>query len=76
MNAGPDNGVTREESRLERASSEVAEGRTRCRSAPRDGARTDWFPTSVWRFNVADHQALNEKLSDSSRMTVSATRGE
>ena len=26
------------------------------------GARIDWFPTSIWRFNVADHAALNERL--------------
>src|SRR5215813_4300230 len=29
---------------------------------PETGARTDWFPTAVWRFTVADHQASNEKL--------------
>jgi uncharacterized protein (TIGR02466 family) len=27
------------------------------------GARVDWFPTAVWRFSVAGHQALNEKLA-------------
>lgn len=26
------------------------------------GVRTDWFPTSIWRFNVADHRTLNERL--------------
>jgi len=26
------------------------------------GARIDWFPTSIWRFNVAGYEALNEKL--------------
>jgi uncharacterized protein (TIGR02466 family) len=26
------------------------------------GARIDWFPTSIWRFNVVDHQMLNQKL--------------
>lgn len=26
------------------------------------GTRTDWFPTSIWRFTVAGHEALNEKL--------------
>ena len=26
------------------------------------GARVDWFPTSIWRFNVAEHQTLNERL--------------
>jgi hypothetical protein len=24
----------------------------------------DWFPTSIWRYHVAGHQALNEKLMD------------
>lgn len=24
--------------------------------------RSDWFATPVWRFHVAGHQALNEKL--------------
>jgi uncharacterized protein (TIGR02466 family) len=26
------------------------------------GARIDWFPTSIWRFNVPDYQMLNQKL--------------
>jgi len=26
------------------------------------GSRTDWFPTSIWRFNVAGYEALNQKL--------------
>ena len=26
------------------------------------GSRTDWFPTSIWRFNVASYRTLNEKL--------------
>jgi uncharacterized protein (TIGR02466 family) len=26
------------------------------------GVRSDWFATPVWRFHVAGHQALNEKL--------------
>jgi len=26
------------------------------------GVRTDWFPTSIWRFSVAGYQTLNEKL--------------
>ena len=26
------------------------------------GVRTDWFPTSIWRFNVAGYRTLNEKL--------------
>jgi uncharacterized protein (TIGR02466 family) len=26
------------------------------------GVRTDWFPTSIWRFTVASYQTLNEKL--------------
>jgi len=26
------------------------------------GARMDWFPTPIWRFNVANHGALNERL--------------
>src|SRR5215813_9494796 len=26
------------------------------------GSRTDWFPTSIWRFNVAGYQTLNQKL--------------
>ena len=76
VNAGPDNGVTREESRLEGAPGRSPKDARDVVARPETGARTDWFPTSVWRFNVADHQALNEKLSDSSRMTVSATRGE
>ena len=34
------------------------------REAPRGaaGSRTDWFPTSIWRFNVASYQTLNERL--------------
>jgi uncharacterized protein (TIGR02466 family) len=34
------------------------------RTTPREptGARIDWFPTSIWRFHVASHEALNEKL--------------
>jgi uncharacterized protein (TIGR02466 family) len=36
------------------------------RSTPQEttGARMDWFPTSIWRYHVAGHQALNEKLMD------------
>jgi uncharacterized protein (TIGR02466 family) len=30
--------------------------------APESGARIDWFPTSIWRFNVPDHEALNLSL--------------
>src|SRR5689334_12850297 len=26
------------------------------------GSRTDWFPTSIWRFNVAGYETLNPKL--------------
>src|SRR5215510_11913850 len=26
------------------------------------GSRTDWFPTSIWRFNVAGCETLNQKL--------------
>lgn len=26
------------------------------------GSRTDWFPTSIWRFNVAGYEILNQKL--------------
>jgi uncharacterized protein (TIGR02466 family) len=26
------------------------------------GARIDWFPTSIWRFNVIDHERLNQNL--------------
>src|SRR5262245_7195675 len=26
------------------------------------GARVDWFPTSIWRFNVAGYEALNKNL--------------
>jgi len=26
------------------------------------GSRTDWFPTSIWRFNVAGYETLNQKL--------------
>ena len=26
------------------------------------GERIDWFPTSIWRFNVAGSEALNEQL--------------
>ena len=62
VNAGPDNGVTREESRLERAPRRPPKEARDVGARPETGARTDWFPTSVWRFNVADHQALNEKL--------------
>jgi uncharacterized protein (TIGR02466 family) len=29
---------------------------------PVPGERTDWFPTSIWRFNVADCSALNARL--------------
>jgi len=26
------------------------------------GARIDWFPTSIWRFGVPNHEALNRRL--------------
>ena len=62
MSAGPDNGVTREESGLEGAPGRSPKDARDVVARPETGARIDWFPTSVWRFNVAGHQALNEKL--------------
>jgi uncharacterized protein (TIGR02466 family) len=40
------------------------EARGAAREATRGptGARTDWFPTPIWRFQVAGYEALNEKL--------------
>src|SRR5262245_41502083 len=32
------------------------------RSRSARGSRVDWFPTSIWRFNVPNHEALNEEL--------------
>ena len=39
-----------------------APGATREAARSAAGSRTDWFPTSIWRFNVASYQTLNEKL--------------
>src|SRR5215472_4102311 len=44
------------------ATSGAASGETREVTSRATGARVDWFPTSIWRFNVAGHQALNERL--------------
>jgi len=44
------------------ATSGAAPGETREVTSRATGARVDWFPTSIWRFNVAGHQALNERL--------------
>ena len=45
----------------------AAETPTRSSATPQEGrsargARIDWFPTSIWRFNVPDHETLNAKL--------------
>ena len=37
-------------------------GATLERARSPSGSRVDWFPTSIWRFNVPDHEALNENL--------------
>ena len=39
-----------------------APGATREAGHSAEGVRTDWFPTSIWRFNVAGYRTLNEKL--------------
>ena len=43
-------------------SSKEARDPTREATRGTTGARVDWFPTSIWRFNVAGYQALNDKL--------------
>jgi len=65
LSSSPHNGITRKEDRLE---SVLGKSPRHPCDAPREaargetGARTDWFPTSIWRFNVAGHQALNDRL--------------
>jgi len=39
-----------------------ARGATQETARAATGSRTDWFPTSIWRFNVAGYQTLNQKL--------------
>ena len=63
MSLSPNIDVTGENSGLEDAPGmSPKEARHATRQAAREGARTDWFPTSIWRFNVAGYQTLNDKL--------------
>ena len=66
MSSGPKiSALTLDESRLEGPSSTSrpeAPGATRGAARSAAGSRTDWFPTSIWRFNVAGYQTLNDKL--------------
>jgi len=39
-----------------------APGATREAARSAAGVRTDWFPTSIWTFNVARYRTFNEKL--------------
>lgn len=66
MSSGPKiSALTLDEARLAGSSSPSrpeAPGATQEAARSTAGARTDWFPTSIWRFNVAHYQALNAKL--------------
>jgi len=65
MSSNPGIDVTQQETGLDGAPDTSFKGaRDATREAPRGatGARSDWFPTSIWRFNVAGYQALNDKL--------------
>jgi uncharacterized protein (TIGR02466 family) len=66
MSSRPENfALTLDASGLEDPSSmsrPEAPGATREAERSTAGVRTDWFPTPIWRFNVASYQTLNEKL--------------
>jgi len=65
MSSGCNIDVTQQQSGLESASGmSPNDARDASQQAARGetGARTDWFPTSIWRFNVTGHQALSDKL--------------
>jgi uncharacterized protein (TIGR02466 family) len=65
MSPSPKIDLKQEESGWEGAShTPPKEARDATREGPRGatGVRVDCFPTPIWRFSVAGHQALNDKL--------------
>lgn len=58
---GPEHRTSEPAARSDTASRETSDA-TQQAIEEAKGARFDWFPTSIWRFDVADHHALNERL--------------
>jgi uncharacterized protein (TIGR02466 family) len=62
MSPVPDTDVARQDARAAGTSGTASKDPRDAAYEAAAGARVDWFPTSIWRFSVAGHQALNEKL--------------